>query len=287
MTGSSAGAKQAQVKAAHQAGAKRTALVTGASSGIGHAVAASLASRGHRVIGTSRSPESIDPGQRLTGIEWLALDLTDRASIEACAAAAGEVDILVNNAGESQVGALEELPEEAIRRMFDLNVLGPVHLTQLLLGGMRERGYGRVVMVGSMLASFPLAFRSSYCATKAAIKAFSDGARFELSPFGVWVSTVEPGSINTGISERRTKYVSEGSPYERDFKTVLTALDSNEAEGISAEKVAATVLKAIEAERPKPLYAVGSNAPVVFALKRISPQTLVERIVARKHGLTR
>lgn len=268
-------------------GPRRTALVTGASSGIGRAAAAALAARGHRVIGTSRDPDAIDPAKRLPGIDWLPLDLTDGASIAACASAAGEVDILVNNAGESQVGALEELPEAAIRRMFDLNVLGPVHLTQLLLGGMRQRRYGRVVMVGSMLASFPLAFRSSYSATKAAIKAFSDGARFELSPYGVWLSTVEPGSINTGISERRTKYLAEGSPYTNDFGRVLSALDTNEAQGIGAEKVAETIVKAIEADRPKPLYAVGSSAPLVFALKRVSPLTLVERIVARKHGLSR
>lgn len=284
---SSPSASGSQSVPAGGASPRRTALVTGASSGIGRAVAVALAGRGDRVIGTSRDPEAIDPRRRLSGIEWLALDLTDSASIEACAAAAGEVDILVNNAGESQVGALEELPEEAIRRMFDLNVFGAVHLTQLLLGGMRQRRYGRVVMVGSMLASFPLAFRSSYCATKAAIKAFSDGARLELSPFGVWVSTVEPGSINTGISERRTRYLSEGSPYARDFTTVLTALDANEANGIGAEKVARTILSAIESERPKPLYAVGSDAPFVFALKRIFPTTLIERIVARKHGLSR
>ncbi len=265
----------------------RTALVTGASSGIGAAAAAALAARGHRVIGTARDPDAIEAARRPAGIEWLALDLTQRASVEACAAAAGEVDILVNNAGESQVGALEELPEDAIRRMFEINVFGPVALTQLLAAGMRERGYGRVAMVGSMLASFPLAFRSSYCATKAAIRAFSDSARFELSPYGVWLTTVEPGSINTGISQRRTKYLPDRSPYARDFANVLSALDANEANGIGAEKVARTIVQAIEAERTRPLYAVGSNAPLVFALKRITPRTLVERIVARKHGLVR
>ncbi len=104
-------------------------------------------------------------------MEYLALDLTDRASIEACARAAGTVDVLVNNAGESQMGPLEELPLDAIDRLFQVNVLGAIQLTQLLLPGMRERGNGRVVMVGSMLASFPLAFRSSYVATKCARRA--------------------------------------------------------------------------------------------------------------------
>jgi short-subunit dehydrogenase len=262
----------------------RTALVTGASSGIGRAVAELLAARGHRVIGTSRDPEAIE---RLEGVEYLPLDLECRASIEACAAAAGAVDILVNNAGESQVGALEELPEDAIRRLFELNVFGPVRLTQLLVAGMRDRGYGRVVMVGSMLGSFPLAFRSSYGASKAAIKAFADGSRLELSSFGVWMTTVEPGSINTGISARRTKYLATGSPYSKDFDAVLSTLDRNEAHGTAPGKVARTVLQAIDAARPKPLYAVGSSAPLAFALKRALPSTLLERVVARRHGLAR
>ena len=267
--------------------AARTALVTGASSGIGRAVAESLAARGYRVIGTSRDPGAIAPDALLEGVEYLPLDLEHGASIEACAAAAGEVDVLVNNAGESQAGALEELPEEAVRRLFELNVFGPVRLTRLLVGGMRERGYGRVVMVGSMLGSFPLAFRSSYGASKAAVKAFADGARFELSPHGVWATTVEPGAINTGISARRTKYLEPGSPYSMDFRSVITTLDANEAGGVAADKVARTVVRAIEASRPKPLYAVGSSAPLAFAFKRMAPRTLVERVVARRHGLSR
>lgn len=106
---------------------------------------------------------------------------------------------------------------------------------------MRARGCGRVIMVGSMLASFPLAYRSSYGASKAAIKAFADGARFELSPFGVWVSTVEPGSVRTGIGARRTKYIADGSPYAPDFQTMLARLDHNESTGTRPEKVARTV----------------------------------------------
>lgn len=261
----------------------RTALVTGASSGIGAAVARALVARGYRVYGTSRHPESItDP---IAGITYLALDLAEEASIVACAAAAGEVDVLVNNAGESQSGPLEELPPEAIERLFRINVFGAVRLTQLLLPGMRARRYGRVVMIGSMLASFPLAYRGSYVASKAALKGFATAARREVAPYGIGVTTVEPGSINTGISERRTQYVADGSPYRAEYDTMLRHLNANEARGISADRVAATVVAAIEADRPKPLYAVGSNAPVVFALRRLVPRTAVERLVARRHGL--
>jgi short-subunit dehydrogenase len=265
----------------------KTALVTGASSGIGRATAFALMERSYRVIGTSRNPDSISEDLRVAGVEYRALDLTDVATIDAFAAALPPIDVLVNNAGESQSGPLEELPMDAIERLFQLNVFGPVRLTQAVLPGMRERGYGRVVMVGSMLASFPLAFRSSYVATKAAIKGFSDAARFETSPFGVWISTVEPGSINTGISERRTKYIAEDSPYQHDFTTMISALDRNESHGISAKQVASTIMTAIEAEHPRPLYATGSRAPLAFAMRRVLPGSVAEKIVARAHGLNR
>lgn len=263
----------------------RTALVTGASSGIGLEVALALVSRGYRVLGTTRNPDALQPSSRVPGVEYLALDLTDRASIEACARAAGTVDVLVNNAGESQMGPLEELPLDAIDRLFQVNVLGAIQLTQLLLPGMRERGNGRVVMVGSMLASFPLAFRSSYVATKCALKGFATAARRELSPFGVWLTTVEPGTIATGIGDRRTRYIADGSPYTADYTTVSKAMQRNEDRGIRAETVAELVVKAIEADKPKPLYAVGNKAPLVFTVRRLAPRAFTEKMMARFHGL--
>jgi len=271
-------------------GEPRTALVTGASSGIGRATAQFLVDCGHSVVGTSRNPDKIPTADRVEGVRYRALDLRDAASIDGFAGALAaedvHVDILVNNAGESQSGPLEDLPLGALERLFQVNVLGPVHLSQLLIPAMRARGYGRVVMVGSMLASFPLAYRSSYVASKAAIKGFATAARFELSPFGVWLTTVEPGSINTGISQRRTKYIAEDSPHAKAFRTMLKVLDGNEREGIAPERVARTIVGAVEAKRPDPLYAVGSNAPAVFALRRALPRQAVESIVARAYGIS-
>lgn len=265
----------------------QTVVVTGASSGIGRATAALFLAQGYTVIGTSRDPERIPAGNRIDGVEYRALDLADPASVEAFGAALGPVDVLVNNAGESQSGPLEELPAEALDRLFRTNVLGPVRLTQLVLPGMRERRSGRVIMVGSMLASFPLAYRSSYVATKAALKGFANAARLELTPFGVGICTVEPGSISTGIGERRTAYIADDSPHLADYRTMITRLDHNERTGIPAEQVAALILKAARARRPKPLYATGSRAPLVFALRRLLPASAIHRITARAHGLKR
>ncbi|MGB3771133.1 MAG: SDR family oxidoreductase [Rhodococcus sp. (in: high G+C Gram-positive bacteria)] len=262
----------------------RTAIVTGASSGIGRAVATRLTAAGYRVIGTSRNSSTVvDPAD---GVEFRDLDLTDSTSIADFAKSLDgiDVDVLVNNAGESQCGPLEQLPIDAINRLFQLNVIGSIDLIQRVLPGMRARRRGTIVNVGSMLASFPLAYRSSYVATKAAIKGFSTAAREELAPFGIDITTVEPGSINTKLSERRTKYISEGSPYAAAFTKTIGILDTKEAEGITPEKVAATVLRAIEDETTLPLYAVGSRAPLVFTAQRLLPRRVIESIMAKSYG---
>jgi short-subunit dehydrogenase len=138
-----------------------------------------------------------------------------------------------------------------------------------------------------MLASFPLSYRSSYVASKAALRGFASAARHEYSPFGVWLTTVEPGSINTGISERRTRYAADDSPHRPDFERMLAALDRNEAAGTPPARVAATIVKAIEARRPKRLYAVGSRAPLAFTLRRLLPGSAMETLTHRQHDLRR
>ncbi|MFE3194928.1 SDR family oxidoreductase [Nocardia sp. NPDC059240] len=265
----------------------RTVVVTGASSGIGKATAAAFAARGHKVIGTSRNPDSLAEADRVPGVEYRALDLTDATSIDRFATELGAIDVLINNAGESQAGPLAELPGDAIERLFRLNVFGAVALTQAVLPGMRERGYGRIVMVGSMLGSFPMPYRSSYVATKAALRGFATAARFEESPFGVWITTMEPGQIDTGLAERRTKYIADNSPHTADFTNFMAGLDAAMSKGIPPAKVAETIVAAVDSARPQPLYAVGSNAPLMFLIRRLLPRTVMERLIASSHGLKR
>lgn len=263
----------------------KTAIVTGASSGIGRAVASALVVRGYRVIGTSRNSSTVSGP--VPGVEYRDLDLTDRDSIRTFVGSLDgiEVDVLVNNAGESQCGPIEELPMDAVQRLFQLNVFGAVELIQLVLPGMRQRRRGTIVNVGSMLASFPLAYRSSYVATKAALKGFATAARYELRPFGVDITTVEPGSIATGLSGRRTKYCGVDSPYTNAFASAIATLDKKEAEGITAEKVAEIVMKAVEDARTLPLYAVGSNARAVFIARRLLSRGLIEKALAAAYGI--
>ena len=262
------------------------AVVTGATSGIGEATARLLVDEGFRVVGTTRRPGGVD--KRLPDVAYVGLDLGDPASIESSAAeilALGTPAVLVNNAGESQSGPFEELAPGCTRVSLPGHVIGHVDLTQRLLPAMRAAGRGRVVMVGSMLGSFPLGFRSSYVASKAAIKGFAASARRELAPFGVGLTALEPGAIATGLSARRATYVDEAGPYAAEFGRMLKKLNRNEASGISAERVAREILRPIRAGRPRPHYAVGSMAPAAFTLARVVPQQVVLNVISAKHDL--
>ncbi len=265
------------------------AVVTGATSGIGLATATALVQRqdvNFHVIGSTRDPSKvIDP---IPGVEYLQLDLEQPESIARFCEEVlqrGTPSVLVNNAGESQSGPLEGLPREALERLFQVNVIGHVDLTQRLLPAMRRAQQGRIVMVGSMLGSFPLAYRSSYVASRAAIKGFAFASRRELHPHGIGMMVMEPGSISTGLSARRTKYVDEGGTYGKEFTKMIKKLDRNEASGITPETVAEEIMEAVLAERPKPLYAKGSMAEIVFPLSRVVPTETMLWILNKKHGL--
>lgn len=265
------------------AASPQTVLVTGASSGIGAEVARQFVAAGLRVYGTSRNPDSVsDP---IPGVTYVRLDNADLSSAQTCADEVGVVDILVNNAGESHAGAFEDTPMDEIERLFAVNVFGPVALTKAVLPGMRERRRGTVIMVGSMLSSFPIAFRSTYAATKSAIKGYALALRREVAPYGVRVISVEPGTIATGIGERRTVHIGEQSPYRDEYEIVSTTTAENEKKGISAEAMAEQIVSAALAEKPKPFYARGNRAEVVFLLRRLVPRQLVLDLSSRIHGL--
>ena len=258
-------------------------LVTGATSGIGKEVARQFATAGHHVYGTTRNPDTVaDP---LPGVTYVRLDNADYSTAATCAAEVGDVDILINNAGESHAGALEDTPADEIERIFAVNVFGPVELTKAVLPGMRQRRTGTVVMVGSMLSSFPIAFRSTYAATKSALKAYAFALRREVAPYGIRVISVEPGTIATGIGERRTVHIGDDSPYKDEYEVVAATTRQNEQKGISAEDMAEQIVSAALAEKPKPFYARGNRAPVVFFLRRLAPRQVVLDLSSKVHGL--
>ncbi len=262
--------------------ASKAVLITGCSSGIGHATAEHLAARGWTVYASARRPESIaDLAER--GCKTLALDVTDedsmRAAVAAVEEAEGAVGALVNNAGYSQSGAVETLPLDRLRAQFETNVFGLIRMCQLVLPGMRRQGGGRIVNVSSMGGRLTFPGGGAYHGTKHAVEALSDALRFEVRGFGVDVVVIEPGLIKTRFGETAAGSIDAAAaagddPYA-EFNAAVSTATAEVYEGPLArlgggpETVARAIERAITSRRPKTRYKVTPSARLALAQRRL------------------
>jgi NADP-dependent 3-hydroxy acid dehydrogenase YdfG len=261
--------------------ASKAVLITGCSSGIGHATAERLLADGHTVYATARRPESIDD-LAAKGAKTLALDVTNEESmttaVEHVNQAEGAVGVLINNAGYSQSGAVESIPLADVRRQFETNVFGLVRMCQLVLPAMRAQRSGKIVNIGSMGGKLVFPGGGIYHATKYAIEALSDALRFEVRGFGVDVILIEPGLIKSGFGEVAADSVtkSDADPYG-DFnrhvaKATAEAYDGPLMKlGGGPEKVADTIAEALDADKPRARYKVTPSAHLLIGQRRITP----------------
>jgi NAD(P)-dependent dehydrogenase (short-subunit alcohol dehydrogenase family) len=268
------------------ANTSKAVLITGCSSGIGHATAEHLAGRGWTVYATARRPETLaDLAEK--GCRTLALDVTDEASMAAAVGAVeeaeGAVGVLVNNAGYSQSGAVEDVPLDVVRRQFETNVFGLVRMCQLALPGMRRQGYGKIVNLSSMGGRLVFPGGGFYHATKFAVEALSDALRFEVRGFGVDVMIIEPGLIKTSFGDTAVHGVgeatsAEGGPYD-EFNAAVAKATGEAYEnggglarlGGGPETVARAIEKAITRRRPKTRYKVTPSARMALFTRRLLP----------------
>jgi NADP-dependent 3-hydroxy acid dehydrogenase YdfG len=258
----------------------KAVLITGCSSGIGHATAEKLADDGCKVYATARRPDSIDD-LKAKGCETLALDVTDEASMQAAVdhvtEREGAVGVLINNAGYSQSGAVETVPLDQIRRQFETNVFGLIRMCQLVLPGMRSQHEGRIVNIGSMGGRLTFPGGGIYHATKYSVEAVSDALRFEVRGFGVKVILIEPGLITTNFADAATSTVQhEEGPYAHFNKKVSSITADAYAGpmsklGAGPEAVAKTIAKALNSKRPKARYAVTPSAHLMITQRRFTP----------------
>jgi NAD(P)-dependent dehydrogenase (short-subunit alcohol dehydrogenase family) len=267
----------------------KAVLVTGCSSGIGYATAAQLAEEGWKVYASARRPEAIADLEE-KGCQILALDVCDETSMSTAvgvvADAAGAVGVLVNNAGYSQSGAVETVPIDEIRRQFETNVFGLVRMCQLVLPGMREQRWGKIVNIGSMGGKLTFPGGGLYHASKYAVEAISDALRFEVRGFGVDVILVEPGLIVTGFADAATATVAPdaGGPYARFNEAVAKqTVDAYKGPmsklGGGPEAVAKTIAGALQSGRPKPRYPVTLSAHLMINQRRFTPDRVWDLIM--------
>jgi NAD(P)-dependent dehydrogenase (short-subunit alcohol dehydrogenase family) len=262
----------------------KVALLTGCSSGIGRATAAALATAGWTVIATGRKPEMLGGiGAALT----LALDVTDDASLRSAFAAAyerfGGIDLLVNNAGFGAEAAVEELSDESLSGLLETNLFGALRCMRAAIPGMRERGRGAIVNIGSIAGRWAAPFGGGYAATKSALASLTEAARQELAPFCVKVILVEPGPIATAFGAKldaRSASVrgDRGSPYFSAYGLREAYIASVRSSDPGPELVAKTVLRALAAKKPQARYLVASD-PALKLLLRL-PQGLRNSLFA-------
>lgn len=262
----------------------KVVLITGCSSGIGRATALRLVKAGYTVYATARRVESIRELQQ-AGCRTLALDVTDDASMTAAVRAIeaehGAVDVLVNNAGYSESGPVEEVSGERLRRQFETNVFGVHRLIQLVLPGMRARGFGKIVNLSSMGGRLTFPGGGAYHASKHALEALSDALRFEVKGFGIDVVLIEPGLIRTGFSEAAVGGMSEAlakpGPYEAFNQAVARATKEAYEKGVFSklgggpDDVARAIERALRARRPRARYTVTASAKALLVQRALMP----------------
>ena len=278
--------------------AVKAVLVTGASTGIGHACALHLDHLGHQVYaGVRKEEHAAEMRRRGSGrITPVILDVTDQAQVDAAAAQiaanSGRLDGLVNNAGIAKGGPLEYLPLPVWREQFDVNVLGHVAVTKAMLPLIRP-ARGRIVFIGAMSGRIATMMLGPYCASKFALEGISESLRHELHPWGISVSVIEPGAIKTPIWEKARREADEvegqlppeaRTRYARHIVAMRKVIDMQERNGVSPGKVARAVEHALFSARPKTRYLVGTDARIQSAMTRWLPGRAHEAIVRRIAG---
>jgi NAD(P)-dependent dehydrogenase (short-subunit alcohol dehydrogenase family) len=277
-----------------------TALVTGASTGIGRATALRLAASGWDVFAGVRDPAV---GEALAGeapsgcLTPLQLDVTadnqvrEAAAIVQREAAGGVLHALVNNAGVAVGGPLETMALAEFRHQLDVNLFGQVAVTQALLPALRA-ARGRIVFLSSVGGLITTPYMAPYHASKYAIEAVANSLRIELARSHIQVALIEPGSVKTPIWDKGRELVDGVNlPAELEHlyghvpEAMRRTLQNTEQRGLSPERVAQTIARALTARRMRARYIVGADARAMVWASRILPDHVFDRILRRAVGV--
>lgn len=272
----------------------RTILMTGCSSGIGQHAAHALKARGWRVFATCRKAQDCKRLQQ-EGLESFVLDYERPETIAAAVTEAanrsdGRIDALFNNGAYAIPGALEDMPTDAMRAIFEANFLGWHELTRQMIPLMRAQGHGRIVQCSSVLGFIGLKWRGAYVATKFALEGYTDVLRMEMAEAGLHVVLIEPGPIATRFRENARgqfeRWVNwEASPraaqYRNSLRKRLYAPPRKDRFELGPEAVTAMLIHALESPRPKPRYHVTLPTRAMNLLRRILPTRGLDSILRR------
>ncbi|TBX15482.1 SDR family oxidoreductase [Nioella sediminis] len=271
----------------------RSILITGCSSGIGYHCAHALHARGWNVLATCRKPEDAER-LRAEGLTCGVLDLSDTDSITAGLSWAldqtgGTLDALFNNGAFGLPGAVEDLPTDGLREIFETNFFGWHELTRQVIPVMRAQGHGRIVQNSSVLGFITYKWRAAYVSTKFALEGLTDTMRLELNGSGIHVVLIEPGPVTSKIRENARSHFERWIDWEnsalsdlyRDtlLKRLYEDKDKPDAFELPPDAVAKKLIHALEAGRPRPRYYVTVPTYFMGAMKRLLPTRALDWLI--------
>ncbi len=272
---------------------ERSILITGCSSGIGLDAARFLRGRGWRVFAACRK-EADCARLREEGFAAPRIDYEDEASIEAglaevLGATGGRLDALFNNGAYAIPGPVEDVPTEALRTIFQANLIGWHDLTRRVIPVMRGQGHGRIVQCSSVLGLVAMKWRGAYVATKFALEGLSDAMRLELAGTGIEVVIIDPGPIDTPFRQNAIKQFEKWIDWENSVRaeeyreSLLDQLYKGSSKGPQWPAAAVTkrLIHALESPRPKARYYVTTPTYVMGALRRVLPVRALDWVLSR------
>jgi len=263
----------------------KTVLVTGVSSGIGREIAQLFAERGARVFGTVRNPRS---AASIRGVELVCMDVTGDASVSEAVQniekKAGLVQVLVNNAGYSVTGALEETSIEEAKQQFETNFFGVLRVTNAVLPGMRQDGYGRIVNISSALGFLPAPYWGMYAASKHALEGYTETLDHEVRRFGVRAVLIEPAYTKTRISGNTKSARVALEIYAAERRRMSELVEREVERGDDPRIVAEAVWNAVTVESPRLRYPVGKGV-TLSRLRRFVPAGMFDRSLRKQFQL--
>lgn len=282
--------------------AQKTAVVTGVSTGIGRAIAKALVDAGWKVFGSVRKEKDAAEASAALGANFtpLLFDVTDNAAIrreaeKVDAALAGRtLDALINNAGVAVAGPVAYLDLDDLKRQIDINVYGPIRVTQAFLKMLgadhsRKGAPGRIINMSSVAGKLASPFMSPYAMSKHALEALSDSLRRELIIHGVDVIAIGPGAIRTPIWAKADELDVDrykNTEYFDDLLRLKNAMLQFGDSGLEAEDVGALALHILTTAKPKTRYAILKNKFAMWTLPNLMPKRLVDKAVAKRFGMS-
>jgi NAD(P)-dependent dehydrogenase (short-subunit alcohol dehydrogenase family) len=272
----------------------KTILMTGCSSGIGYAAAQGLRERGWRVFAACRQQADCDR-LAVEGFDSPLLDYTDSATIHAAlnhvlSETGGTLDAVYNNGAHATPGAVEDLPTDALRDIFESNFFGWHELTRAVLPIMRAQGHGRIVQCSSVLGLVTLPWRGAYNSTKFALEGLTDTLRIEMRDTPIHIILIEPGPVTSKIRANSIPHFErwinwEASPrrdqYEQKFMKRLYESSGPDTFELPPEAVVKKLVHALEAPKPRPRYYVTTPTYISGVLRRILPTQALDWVLAR------